>query len=63
MFPLGFSIISRDKKFIACAICKQQRSKAELLSHDGHLVCPECLRLIRDDGIVLPSDPEKSGPA
>jgi hypothetical protein len=41
-----------------CALCKQVRDKAELQTFDGHLLCASCLRLVRDEGIVLPPDLE-----
>jgi predicted SAM-dependent methyltransferase len=43
-----------SKKPKRCAVCKQEHYWNELHSMDGHFVCEECLRLIREDGIVLP---------
>ena len=57
--PTLFAIF-RDRKFIQCGLCKQSRTKDDLLSCDGYLVCPDCLRLIREGGFVLP--PIEQGP-
>ena len=62
MMNLGFAIFAAQKEQVPCALCRQFRRTLDLVSQDGHLVCPECLRLIRDDGVVLPEE-DFAGPA
>lgn len=49
-------ILSRTAR---CALCRQERDKADLQPLEGHLLCSGCLRLVREEGIALPGDIEE----
>lgn len=38
-----------------CALCRQERAASDLLPFEGRLVCRDCLRLMREEGISFPS--------
>jgi len=41
-----------------CALCKEARNSVDLQTFEGRFLCPDCLRLVREEGIVLPPDLE-----
>lgn len=57
------SLLESFSTLRACALCKAPRPKATLQGFDGHLLCTECLRLARDEGLVLPADLETTSPS
>ncbi len=51
MADFSFLFLTATKR---CALCKELRSKKDLLELDGHLLCASCARLVREEGFVLP---------
>ena len=57
------SLLQSLSTFKPCALCKETRHKAVLQTFEGHLLCMDCLRLVREEGIVLPPDLERTSPS
>lgn len=54
--PISFPFLT---KTLRCALCKELRHRSDLHAFEGHLLCAGCLRLVREEGLVLPPDLEE----
>ena len=46
-----------------CELCGEEREIRDLVDQEGHCVCPDCARMVRVEGVSLPSRLRRKRPS